>query len=113
MARDKNTITQILHGKEVYWERKEGREKETDNDLLAQRHRRKRIGVGGACSLKEPLLHLHRARALLPGVLGWQLCLCQISKGQGQVYVCLDDKTVSILHIYIINTEYKICLNWI
>lgn len=64
MARDKNTITQSLHGKEVYWERKEGREKETDNDLLAQRHRRKRMGVGGACSLKEPLLHLHRARAL-------------------------------------------------
>lgn len=64
MARDKNTISQSLHGKEVYWERKEGREKETDNDLLAQRHRRKRMGVGGACSLKEPLLHLHRARAL-------------------------------------------------
>lgn len=60
MARDKNTITQSLHGKEVYWERKEGRQKKTDNDLLAQRHRRKRMGVGGACSLKEPLLHLHR-----------------------------------------------------
>lgn len=62
MARDKHTIiTQSLHGKEVYWERKEGREKKTDSDLLPQRHRRKRMG--GACLLKEPL-HLYRVRAL-------------------------------------------------
>lgn len=70
------------------------------------------MGVGRACLLKEPL-HLYRVRALPAMRSGVATLPLPDPKGTGTGCVCLDNKTISILHIYFISTEYKIYLNWI